>query len=370
MAELYWIRTPEMSDMFSEGYIGMSTISARHRWNAHKAASKVPEKQHLPIYRAFHKHGAEGLVMQVLVSGPDDYITDLEAKLRPDVGIGWNCAQGGQATGKGRKASKESIEKRRKKMLGFKHSEETRKNMSLAAKGKPKSAEHVEKMRQTKIGLKVSEATREKHRQAMLGKKSMTEGGRAALSNFQKELPPWKRSRSCVKVWYYAADAFNSMVEGKISQRTLAKMFGVKDSTVSALHAKLSESWNPREDPDWVIWQSAILNAPVLDSGWNIGDPQPAPKKPDRTEYLKNKPKTPWSQVRANKSNWAQCSYIQELLELKIGHKKICDILGLNSVEKPLDTIFKKLKSGWIPSEDAAYMSWLEQYKGGFNAQT
>lgn len=359
MAELYWIRTPEMTDMFTEGYVGMSTVSARARWSAHRASAKLESKSHLPIYRAFRKYGADNLVMSVIVVGPDDYITDMEIKLRPHEGIGWNCAMGGQDTGKGRTQSAEEIEKRAAKIRGRKHSDEVKMRMSLASKGKPKSESHKQKCREANLGKIRSAEAREKQRQVMLGRSTMTDDGKKRLSEFQKELNPWERSRSNVTVWFYAQDLFDARIDGDITQRAIAKMLKVKDSTASALVAKLREGWCPMQDTEWVSWK-AVTDAPTLGGDWKPGDPQPEhkiPVRPDTTGTI-----LPWNSARANKFSWSNCIQIKDLMDSSITPKAICESFELDSKQKPLDTIFKKIKSGWNPSEDAAYLAWLAEY--------
>jgi hypothetical protein len=69
----------------------------------------------------------------ILFTGTVEQCFELERQLRPRPGIGWNRAGGGQ-----------------KSCLGFKHSEEAKRNMSRAIKGKtkgiPKPAEHRAKI--------------------------------------------------------------------------------------------------------------------------------------------------------------------------------------------------------------------------------
>lgn len=358
MAELYWIRTAEMTDMWSEGYIGMSTVSARARWNAHRASAKLEAKAHLPIYRAFRKYGADNLIMTVIVVGPDDYITNMEVYLRPHEGIGWNCAMGGQDTGKGRTQSPEEIEKRASKIRGRKHSDEVKKRMSLASKGKPKSESHKEHCRQANLGKRRSDAAKEKQRQAMLGRSTMTEIGKSHLSKFQVDLPPWKRSRSETYVWNFAQAMYDSMVDGDITERAVAKMLVVKDSSTKALVAKLRDGWCPAEDTEWMHWQESEVH--TLRGDWQIGDPIPPHKTPVRQDTTGTV--LPWDSARANKENWSRCILINNLLSGNTTPIKICGALGVNSKEKPLDTIFKKIKAGWNPNEDEAYLAWLTEY--------
>lgn len=256
LADLYWIRTREMTDMFSEGYIGISTISAKSRWNAHKASSKLSSKAHLPVYRAFRKYGTDNLVMSVLVQGPDDYILDLEVKLRPEPGIGWNCAMGGQETTKGLKQSPELIERRVSKIRGKTHSDETKKKMSEASKGKPKSPEHRAKCSIANLGKKRSEKVKAEQAKKMRGLKKITEEGRKNLSEHHKNLLPWQRSRSKLDLWANAIDAFEFSKAENFSQRYLAKRYNTKDSSVSKLYEMLKSGWNPSTDERYLCWLS------------------------------------------------------------------------------------------------------------------
>lgn len=254
MAELYWIRTREMTDIFSQGYVGISTVSAKSRWASHKASSKLEEKKHLPIYRAMNKYGVDNLVMEVIVVGPDDYIIDLEKKIRPESGTGWNCAIGGQATGAGRIHSQESRDKRSVAMKGRKASDETRKKMSEASKGVPKSPEHKIKCGQANLGKKRDEAVKKAHSEKMKGLIKITEEGRKKLSEHHKNLKPWQRSRSKLDLWANAIDAFNFSKSSTFSQRYLARRYELKDCSVSAIYQLLKAGWNPNEDKAYLAW--------------------------------------------------------------------------------------------------------------------
>jgi hypothetical protein len=109
MAELYWIRHPTHTDMFSEGYIGITKHTSSVRFKGHKkAATHTKRKNNTPVYNAIRKYG-EHLIVQTLVVSGIEYISALEEILRPDVKIGWNIRQGGQkGRNVGTKHSKES----------------------------------------------------------------------------------------------------------------------------------------------------------------------------------------------------------------------------------------------------------------------
>ena len=79
MAVLYWLRLPERSDMFKEGYIGVTTRLNRRL--------------------AQHKHNLKGIannfIAEVLIIADKSYCYLMEEKLRPNRQIGWNKSQGG-----------------------------------------------------------------------------------------------------------------------------------------------------------------------------------------------------------------------------------------------------------------------------------
>lgn len=95
MAEVYWIRLPEHTDVFSQGYVGVTTKTSAARFLEHVSASRWKQKKKLKISNAICKHGGENLVVDTLVFCDIDYALTVEAKLRPEENIGWNLAKGG-----------------------------------------------------------------------------------------------------------------------------------------------------------------------------------------------------------------------------------------------------------------------------------
>jgi hypothetical protein len=82
-----------------------------------------------PFCRAIRKHG-DRIIVTTLVVGNEQYCLDLEYKLRPSEGIGWNIAVGGLAP-----------------MLGRKHSDETRKKIIATNTGRRMSEAQKDKLR-------------------------------------------------------------------------------------------------------------------------------------------------------------------------------------------------------------------------------
>lgn len=105
MAEVYWIHLPEHTDMFSEGYIGVTKYTAKKRFAQHRERSSSSDLQN--ICKAIRKYGAENLIAETIVIAELDYCFNVESKLRPKPFIGWNIAIGGGSPNVGYKPSEE-----------------------------------------------------------------------------------------------------------------------------------------------------------------------------------------------------------------------------------------------------------------------
>ncbi len=207
---IYWIRHPEHTDMLTQGYIGFTQKTLEHRVKKHVERSKSNKRKIVKLGAAIKKYGIENLVVQKLFIGSADYCLEIEYKMRPICGIGWNTGVGGSETILGRKATpeqrahfskvhsgrrhteewkkmmsekfkgrkfrlggkmpKEAIEKIRLAHLGSKRTDETKKKMSLAQKGKKRSIEARENISKSKRGKKQKPETIEKRAAALRGR--------------------------------------------------------------------------------------------------------------------------------------------------------------------------------------------------------
>ena len=86
---IYWIHHKDHTDMFSQGYVGVSK-NIEARWFRH---SRYSDNQHLKS--AIKKYGWDNLVKEVVLIGEETYCYELETKIRPTRQIGWNIAEGG-----------------------------------------------------------------------------------------------------------------------------------------------------------------------------------------------------------------------------------------------------------------------------------
>ena len=92
---LYWIRTEEMTDIFTQGYVGIS-VKPDYRFTQHKNKAKLGK-----VYnKAFLKTLKDGTaIQQIILIGSVSYCKEVENKLRPLFYIGWNVAPGGGTGG-------------------------------------------------------------------------------------------------------------------------------------------------------------------------------------------------------------------------------------------------------------------------------
>ena len=180
IAYVYWIHYPEHSDMFSEGYIGVS-IDPQKRLKRHFCLIEGGWHENPHLKRVFNKH-KDKIVQSVILCGTEEYCYELESKLRPNKQIGWNIAEGGFAPpkmmghkfNKGRIRSKEEIEKSSKALKEYwavKSPIEDRKKVIKFG-----SDEYRQMMREIKTGFVHSDDSKEKMRQRQKGKSCPSKG--------------------------------------------------------------------------------------------------------------------------------------------------------------------------------------------------
>jgi group I intron endonuclease len=165
---LYWIRHQEHTDIFSQGYVGVSN-NVKKRWYDHKTYTENTHLKH-----SIQKYGWDNLVKEVVLIGDDDYCLDIENKLRPNNRIGWNIIAGGgkppSALGKKFVRSEEWKEKQRLAHLG---KPAWNKGIKLTEEQKAKQfnlSEHMKNKPSGFAGKTHSEETRQKISQTKLSR--------------------------------------------------------------------------------------------------------------------------------------------------------------------------------------------------------
>jgi hypothetical protein len=91
---VYWIHAPEHKDILNEGYVGITKNGVNHRWRQHSRDIRNFNNQH-KVYETLKQQPT--LIFEIVVIAKSrEYCEDIENKLRPTHGIGWNVAKGGR----------------------------------------------------------------------------------------------------------------------------------------------------------------------------------------------------------------------------------------------------------------------------------
>jgi predicted GIY-YIG superfamily endonuclease len=94
---IYWLRHKNHSDLFSEGYIGVS-INPKERIRHHFKNAIGGYHSDKNLSKAIRKYGKDQIVVDILLIGDKEYCYQTEKKLRPNSFIGWNMREGGYHT--------------------------------------------------------------------------------------------------------------------------------------------------------------------------------------------------------------------------------------------------------------------------------
>lgn len=178
MACVYWIRKPIHTNILTDGYIGFTSKAPQKRFNEHIGCANMRAGRSPKLEKAIQKYGREGLIVQTLCVGDNEYCYALEKRLRPAHNIGWNLAIGGEKVAIGRIVSAATRKKLSDSRKNIRYSKEVCKKISLAAKGNQRkkgvklSDESKERIRLAGLGRKATPQARENMRQAALRRKN------------------------------------------------------------------------------------------------------------------------------------------------------------------------------------------------------
>lgn len=223
MAEVYWIRKTSHTDIFTEGYVGVTSKTAQDRYKEHLKQSRVPSSVKTILHKVIKALGADELVCETVCICELDYAFDLENKLRPSEMIGWNQIVGG------------SSPPNRK---GQKFSEEHRNNISKGLKGLPASEAklaHIQSIADRKKGKQRPDGATEKQLLTILNK------------------GPWNNPAAKDKreFWEKADIYYSYFLDGKGAVRT-AKEFGLTESNLFGIFRNFKNGWVPINDERWL----------------------------------------------------------------------------------------------------------------------
>ena len=103
---VYWIRKVEHTNIYTEGYVGVSTNIER-RWREHVTEARANRHPNSFLCNVINKHYPDNLIFEIVYLSNEDNCYNYEEMLRPETNIGWNLRSGGpvgKITEEGRKA--------------------------------------------------------------------------------------------------------------------------------------------------------------------------------------------------------------------------------------------------------------------------
>lgn len=147
---VYWIHHPEHTDMFLQGYIGVSK-DLKRRFNNHAKRSDNPH-----LKNAINKYGWDNLIKQIILVADNAYCFMIEKLLRSNDNIGWNIVKGGgnppiSLWNKGIPCLQKVKDAVRKANTGRIHTEEEKEKRIKGLIGRPMSDKNKEALRISNI---------------------------------------------------------------------------------------------------------------------------------------------------------------------------------------------------------------------------
>lgn len=235
---VYWIHLPEHLNMLSEGYIGVASNGVEKRLSVHRHA--VNNGSELHVHRAMRLR--EDYVVDVLIKAPPEYCYEVEARLRPNVNIGWNIAQGGNVS----------------PTLGLVPSEDTRNKISASNRGRIVSEDTKLKLSLANKGRRLSQDSYE----ALCVRNKASKFSDLARHNakiYLKSRMPWENGKANKFLWLKADVVYNFVWEDFESNiNKVCDKFEVSKSAIKTLYNKIKAGWNPLQDTEWLIFSSKL----------------------------------------------------------------------------------------------------------------
>lgn len=96
VAVLYWLHLKEHTDVFTQGYVGVTTRLIDVRFKEHCTKFRTAYNQYNPLHLAFAQYGLDNIVKTRLCMCSADEAYRLEELFRPFEYMGWNTVEGGK----------------------------------------------------------------------------------------------------------------------------------------------------------------------------------------------------------------------------------------------------------------------------------
>ena len=103
---VYWIRKVEHTNIYTEGYVGVST-NVKRRWREHITEARANRHPNSFLCNVINKYYPDNLIFEIVYLSNEDNCYIYEEMLRPEINTGWNLRSGGpvgKMSEEGRKA--------------------------------------------------------------------------------------------------------------------------------------------------------------------------------------------------------------------------------------------------------------------------
>jgi hypothetical protein len=148
---VYWIHLPEHTDIYSQGYVGVSN-NPKRRLSEHKLASKNGYKDNPFLGRILQKYE---VIQTIIFCGNDTECYAKEETLRPVKNIGWNINKGGSKP---------------PSMTGIPRTSSTKQKISNSLRGHIVTTSTRDKISTSSEGRIITEKTKQKISKSLSGK--------------------------------------------------------------------------------------------------------------------------------------------------------------------------------------------------------
>lgn len=231
MAEVYWIRKQEHTDIFTQGYVGVTSKTAQDRFKEHIRTANSKASKKSILHKVIKSVGKENLLVETLCICSEEYAYDVEKKLRPSEYIGWNQIPGGTKPPSAR---------------GRVMKDSTKNKISLANSGPPSERKLKALLEHTifKPGHIRSESSKE------FQKESIRKKG------------PWNNYFSNKDMWKIADELYLDFSAG-MTRYSTAKSRGFLETSINTIFKYFKKGWVPLEDPHWISEFKGDCNALV-----------------------------------------------------------------------------------------------------------
>lgn len=255
MAEVYWIRKQEHTDIFTQGYVGVTSKTAQDRFKVHIDTANAKKSKKSVVHNAIKAIGAENLICETVIIAEEAYCYEVENKLRPEKSIGWNVAVGGEKPPgvKGLPVSQETRDKLSKALKGRPMPEKAKEALRLANEGRKLSDEHKakisENLRNRPVTDKMIDLLVERNKARTSEKRS--DESRSKQSETLKAKGYWNTPRADLQIWSLADEYHIYFSEG-LSAYLTSKKLGLRRDQLQALFRHFKNGWIPLEDELWL----------------------------------------------------------------------------------------------------------------------